>query len=119
MRGFQAQVLLGTRIPASLKKRLSNYCRIYGIKINYFITEAIKERLLNPTTLDFARFDVHRGAVIPTKFLKKKEVNSIYREFYQRLYSPDFLSYLKHRQPAVFKVAQKILQSTSISTLLK
>lgn len=46
MRNSQTQVLLGTRVPVSLKERLSNYCKSYGIKMGYFVTEAIKERLL-------------------------------------------------------------------------
>ena len=41
-----AQVLLGARVPSSLKERLSRYCMSHGIKMNYFVAEAIKERLL-------------------------------------------------------------------------
>ena len=39
------QVLLGARVPSSLKERLSRYCLSHGIKMNYFVSEAIKERL--------------------------------------------------------------------------
>jgi len=39
------QVLLGTRVPSSLKEKLSRYCLSHGIKMNYFVSEAIKERL--------------------------------------------------------------------------
>ena len=41
-----AQVLLGRRVPLPLKERLSRYCLSHGIKINYFVAEAIRERLL-------------------------------------------------------------------------
>jgi hypothetical protein len=37
--------LLGVRVPALLKKKLSSYCVINGIKISYFVSEAIKEKL--------------------------------------------------------------------------
>lgn len=40
------QVLLGTRVPLPLKERLSRYCLSHGIKMSYFVAEAIKERLL-------------------------------------------------------------------------
>jgi len=39
------QVLLGTRIPSDLKLRLSKYCVSHGVKISYFVTQAIKEKL--------------------------------------------------------------------------
>jgi predicted DNA-binding protein len=41
----QQQMLLGARIPASLKERLLKYCVNHGVKMNYFVTEAIKARL--------------------------------------------------------------------------
>ncbi len=66
MRGSQTQVLLGTRVPASLKERLSNYCRIYGIKMNYFIAEAIKEKLLEIV-------EEKHNLVIAKKRLKKPD----------------------------------------------
>ncbi len=39
------QVLLGTRVPANLKNRLSVYCLSHGIKMSYFVAEAIQEKL--------------------------------------------------------------------------
>lgn len=45
MHSPNSQVLLGARVPVSLKGQLSNYCRIYGIKMGYFVTQAIKEKL--------------------------------------------------------------------------
>lgn len=41
----QEQTLLGARIPIQLKERLLKYCLSHGIKMNYFISEAIKEKL--------------------------------------------------------------------------
>lgn len=46
MTGHNTQVLLGMRVPVSLKERLTRYCLSHGIKMNYFVAEAIKERLL-------------------------------------------------------------------------
>ncbi len=46
MASQNTQVLLGTRVPLPLKERLSRYCLSHGIKISYFVAEAIKERLL-------------------------------------------------------------------------
>lgn len=46
MANRNTQVLLGTRVPLSLKERLSRYCLSHGIKINYFVAEAIRERLI-------------------------------------------------------------------------
>jgi predicted DNA-binding protein len=40
------QVLLGTRIPLDLKEKLYQYCVSHGIKMSYFVSEAIKKRLL-------------------------------------------------------------------------
>lgn len=45
MHKYNQQTLIGTRIPVVLKEKLSKYCISNGIKINYFVTQAIKERL--------------------------------------------------------------------------
>lgn len=42
---YNQQTLIGARIPVALKEKLSKYCLSNGIKINYFVTQAIKERL--------------------------------------------------------------------------
>ena len=43
---MQENVLIGARVPVNLKESLSKYCLSHGVKMNYFITEAIKEKLL-------------------------------------------------------------------------
>lgn len=45
MHTYKQQTLIGARIPVTLKEKLSKYCVSNGIKINYFIAQAIKERL--------------------------------------------------------------------------
>ncbi len=39
-------VNIGVRIPSDLKEILSNYCDRNGVKLQFFITEAIRERLI-------------------------------------------------------------------------
>lgn len=46
MASQNTQVLLGTRVPLPLKERLSRYCLSHGIKMSFFVAEAIKEKLL-------------------------------------------------------------------------
>ena len=43
---IKAQLVnLGARIPSDLKKRISDYCDRNGVKLQFFITEAIQEKL--------------------------------------------------------------------------
>ena len=37
--------LLGVRIPETLVLELREYCKSHGILMNYFVSEAIKEKL--------------------------------------------------------------------------
>lgn len=46
MRNLQRSVLIGARVSNELKETLSQYCLNHGIKMNYFVAEAIKEKLL-------------------------------------------------------------------------
>lgn len=39
-------VNIGVRIPSDLKEILSSYCDRNGVKLQFFITEAIRERLI-------------------------------------------------------------------------
>jgi hypothetical protein len=39
------QVLIGARIPLPLKEELTMYCLHHGIKMNHFVTKAIREKL--------------------------------------------------------------------------
>jgi predicted DNA-binding protein len=45
LRNNEQQAQLGARIPADLKVILSKYCSSRGIKLNYFVTEAIQDKL--------------------------------------------------------------------------
>jgi len=45
MHKYGEYILIGARVPVSLKEKLSKYCATNGVKINYFVTQAIKEKL--------------------------------------------------------------------------
>ncbi len=38
--------LVGARIPAPLKESLDKYCKGHGVKMNFFVVEAIREKLM-------------------------------------------------------------------------
>ncbi|MFA5927807.1 MAG: hypothetical protein WC838_00695 [Candidatus Margulisiibacteriota bacterium] len=40
------QVMLGTRVPTVLKEKLCKYCLNHGIKMSYFVSQMIREKLL-------------------------------------------------------------------------
>ena len=69
------QVLLGARVPSSLKEKLSRYCLFHGIKMNYFVAEAIKERLLE---ISEDREDLRsaQGRLKKAKFISQKEMSA-------------------------------------------
>ena len=75
MHHHQEQVLIGARIPVSLKERLSKFCLAYGIKMNYFIADAIKERLLD-IALDNKDLGIARRRLRDAKFLSQTEFDS-------------------------------------------
>ena len=41
----QKQVLLGARVPSNLKKKLAKYCETKGVRMNFFVAQAIEEKL--------------------------------------------------------------------------
>ena len=41
----ESMVNLGARVPAQLKQDIANYCYRRGIKVQFFVAEAIKEKL--------------------------------------------------------------------------
>lgn len=38
-------VSLGARIPVDLKKRVDDYCDQHGVKMRFFVVQALKEKL--------------------------------------------------------------------------
>lgn len=41
------EVLLGARIPLWLKRELDRYCLANGVKMGHFVSQAIKDRLID------------------------------------------------------------------------
>ena len=39
------QVLFASRIPGDLKERLSRFCARHGVKMNFLVSQAIREKL--------------------------------------------------------------------------
>ena len=39
------QVLLGARVPDGLKRKLSKFCMDKGMRMNFFVAQAIEEKL--------------------------------------------------------------------------
>jgi len=39
------KILIGSRVPESVSIELKEYCKSHGILMNYFVSEAIKEKL--------------------------------------------------------------------------
>jgi predicted DNA-binding protein len=67
------QVLLGTRVPLSVKEKLARYCIAHGIKMNYFVTEAIKERLLEVSE-DKEDLLIAKDRLKDAKFISQQEM---------------------------------------------
>ncbi len=74
MASQNTQVLLGTRVPLPLKERLSQYCLSHGIKMSYFVAEAIKERLLEISE-DKEDLLTAQERLKEAKFISHKEID--------------------------------------------
>jgi len=70
----QEQLLLGARIPSTLKERLLKYCLSHGIKMNYFVTEAIKEKL-QEIAEDNRLTALAQERLKKAEFISQKELN--------------------------------------------
>ncbi len=68
------QVLLGARVPLPLKERLSRYCLSHGVKMSYFVAEAIKERLLEISE-DKEDLLIAQERLKDAKFISPKEIS--------------------------------------------
>lgn len=40
------ETLLGVKVPSELKAQVSSYCDRNGVKIKYFVTQALRDKLL-------------------------------------------------------------------------
>lgn len=68
----QNQVLIGARIPIDLKEQLLKFCLGHGIKMNYFVAEAIKEKLLE-TIEDYQDIAIAKKRLKSAQFVSQRE----------------------------------------------
>ena len=66
------QVFLSARIPMSLKNKLSEYCESHGIKMGYFITQAIQE-MLREAAEDSQDISTVRAGLKTAEYVSQKE----------------------------------------------
>ena len=66
------QVFLAARIPIDLKKKLSEYCENHGIKMGYFITQAI-QGMLQEAAEDSQDISIARERLKTAEFVSQKE----------------------------------------------
>jgi len=79
MAGQNTQVLLGTRVPFILKEKLTRYCHENGIKMNHFISEAIKERL-QEVSEDAEDLRIARDRLKDAKFISQEQMRKYVKE---------------------------------------
>lgn len=79
MRSHEQQTQLGARIPAGLKEVLSKYCSSRGIKLNYFVTQAIREKLLEAIE-DYEDLKIAKERLKDAKFVSLDEVDDYLRK---------------------------------------
>ena len=79
MPSSQEQVLLATRLPVPLKASLSRYCLSHGIKINYFVTQAIRERLREMAE-DAQDVSIAKDRLKTAQFASKSEMEEYFHK---------------------------------------
>ena len=73
------QVLLGARVPAPLKEDLARYCLNHGIKMNYFVAQAIREKLLE-TAEDAEDLAIAKERLKDPQFVSQSEMDKYLRK---------------------------------------
>ena len=73
------QVLLGARVPAPLKEDLARYCLNHGIKMNYFVAQAIREKLLE-TAEDAEDLAIAKERLKDTSYVSQSEMDKYLRK---------------------------------------
>ena len=71
----EKQVGLGVRIPQKLKEYLAEYCETHGIKMNYFVSEAIRQHLLDSVD-DQYDVEAARKRLAKPVFVAEKAMNA-------------------------------------------
>ena len=79
MRNNEGQTQLGARIPVDLKEVLSKYCSSRGIKLNHFVTEAIREKLMEAIE-DYEDLKIAKERLKSDKFVPLEELDKYLRK---------------------------------------
>ena len=79
MATHETQVLLGARVPGRLKKDLNGYCLSHGIKMNYLVTQAIREKLLELAE-DSADIAVSRERLKKDEFISEARMDKYFKK---------------------------------------
>ena len=79
MRSHEHQTQLGARIPVDLKEILSKYCSSRGIKLNFFVTQAIREKLMEAIE-DYEDLKIAKERLKNAKYLPLEELDNYLRK---------------------------------------
>ena len=79
MRNHEEQTQLGARIPVDLKEVLSKYCSSRGIKLNHFVTQAIREKLLEAIE-DYEDLKIAKERLKNDKYVSLDELDDYLRK---------------------------------------
>lgn len=58
-------VSLGARIPLDLKKHVDEYCERHGIKMRFFVVQALKEKLMEVEQIAYENQEIDRRLITP------------------------------------------------------
>ena len=79
MMTHQTQVLLGARVPVRLKKDLNHYCLSHGIRMNYLVVQAIREKLIELAE-DSADVAVSKERFKKDEFISEAEMDKYFKK---------------------------------------
>ena len=69
------QVLLGARVSSGLKKKLSKFCMDVGVRMNFFVAQAIEEKL-EEMKQDQVDIKIAEKRLTSAEFVTHKELES-------------------------------------------
>lgn len=79
MRAVSNQVLLGARVPNGLKEKLSKFCAEKGLRMNFFVAQAIEEKL-QEMEADQLDIRIAQERSTSAEFVTHKELESYLRK---------------------------------------
>ncbi|MBF0572039.1 MAG: hypothetical protein HQL12_09250 [Candidatus Omnitrophica bacterium] len=79
MRAISGQVLLGARVPNGLKQKLSKFCADTGLRMNFFVAQAIEEKL-QEIEQDQLDIKIAEKRMSSAEYSSQKEMDSYLRK---------------------------------------